>query len=332
MLKLARQTSSETISSRALAVGVASVMVPAGTLLRSRTPTCRRADQTVASHRASEPALARSVRQLEPGACGRLPVLVYHHVGPRRDGTHRSLTVSPAAFERHVRWLARTGFEALSSADVIDWRRLGRPLPRRAFVLTFDDGYADLARFAFPVLRRYGFGAIVFLVSGRLGGTNAWDEVAGSGTHRLLSANQVREWAAKGIEFGAHGRTHADLTDRSTDLAEEVERSATDLEGLLGYRTRSFAYPFGLVDEAAVGEVRRTFDLAFTAHPGLNTIWTDPHLLRRTMVQPGDTLLDLRFRLLTGSNLLDRVRGAIRVRTRIRAVHRSLGRQRSHAR
>lgn len=257
----------------------------------------------------------------------RLPVLLYHHVGPYRFGTHRSLTVSPTKFERQIRWLARGGFNGLSSAQLVDWLRERRSLPPKPLVVTFDDGYADLARFALPALRRYGFGAIVFLVSGQIGKTNAWDEAKGSTAHRLLSADQVREWAANGIEFGAHGRTHVDLTHGSTNLIEEVERSAADLERLLGYRTRSFAYPFGSVNETALKEVAQTYDLAFTARPGVNTVETNPHLLRRTMVQPSDNLLDLLLRLLTGASPLDSVRKSVRLRTRMRKVQQSLQRR-----
>ena len=112
----------------------------------------------------------------------RLGVLSYHHVGPQQPGTLLSLTVSPERFERQVRWLARHGYQGINPADWLRWRREGKGLPDKPVLFTFDDGYADLVDYALPVLRRYGFGAVVYVVTRQLGGTNAWDEVRGSGT------------------------------------------------------------------------------------------------------------------------------------------------------
>jgi peptidoglycan/xylan/chitin deacetylase (PgdA/CDA1 family) len=257
----------------------------------------------------------------------RLPVLLYHHVGPVRAGTYPSLTIPPKRFERQIRWLADHHFTAVSSFDLLEWLREGRPLPTRPVLLTFDDGYADLADFAFPVLRRYGFGAIAFLVSGQIGKTNNWDEANGSGTHRLLTTAQIRDWSARGIEFGAHGRTHVDLTLPRTDVLGEVAGSAADLEELLGQKASSFAYPHGAFDAGARTSVVRFFDLAFTARSGLNDVQTDGYLLHRTMVQPDDRLLDLRCRVTIGLSPVESLRGAVRFRTRMRAARRLVQRQ-----
>jgi peptidoglycan/xylan/chitin deacetylase (PgdA/CDA1 family) len=257
----------------------------------------------------------------------RLPVLLYHHVGSVRAGTFRSLTIPPKRFERQIRWLAEQHFSGVSSSDLLGWLREGRPLRPHPVLLTFDDGYADLADFAFPVLRRYGFGAIVFLVSGQIGKTNNWDEANGSGTHRLLTTPQIHDWRARGIEFGAHGRTHADLTLPETDVLGEVAGSAADLEELLGQKASSFAYPHGAVNAAARASVVRFFDLAFTARSGLNDARTDGYLLHRSMVQPDDRLLDLRCRVTIGLSPVESLRGAVRFRTRMRAAGRLLQRR-----
>jgi peptidoglycan/xylan/chitin deacetylase (PgdA/CDA1 family)/glycosyltransferase involved in cell wall biosynthesis len=247
----------------------------------------------------------------------RLPVLLYHHVGPPRPGTYASLTVSRKRFERQLRWLARRGYAGISPSDWLRWRREGKGLPDKPVLLTFDDGYADLAEYALPVLKRYGFRAVVFVVTGRVGGTNIWDEARGSGTLRLMTADQIRYWATQGIEFGAHGRTHTDLTTLDPkELTEEVIGSRNDLAGILGGRVTSFAYPYGFYNQAACECVRGAFDLAFRGDeetPGINLLGASPHLLQRTMVQPGDTLLDLECRVRWGYspllNLRIRLRG-----------------------
>jgi len=258
----------------------------------------------------------------------RLPVLLYHHVGPERPGTHRSLTVSPARFERQIRWLAQRGFHGICPTEWLRWRREGKGLPDKPVLITFDDGYADLAEHAFPVLRRYGFGGAVFVVSRQIGGTNAWDEARGSGEHRLLSAEQICAWAGKGIEFGSHSRTHVDLTTLSEEeLQQEVAGGKNDLERVLKSRVVSFAYPFGFHSEKVVEAVRNSFDSAFDIDPrkrGMNHLLTDRYLLQRTMVQPDDLVMDVACRAMMGYSPIEGLRARLRVRTRLKHAARAV--------
>jgi peptidoglycan/xylan/chitin deacetylase (PgdA/CDA1 family)/glycosyltransferase involved in cell wall biosynthesis len=274
----------------------------------------------------SEVREAGSWKALQSEFGARLPVLLYHHVGPPQPGTLSSLTVSPQRFERHVRWLVRRGYQGICPADWLRWCHEGKGLPRKPVLLTFDDGYADLVEYALPVLRRYGFGAAVYIVTGQVGGTNAWDEAQGSGTFRLMTAEQIRYWATQGIEFGAHGRTHADLrTLTSEKLKEEILGSKSDLSSLLGSRVASFAYPYGFYNQGALDCVQGAFDLAFIAddfNEGLNHLLTDPHLLRRTMVQTNDSLLTLEFRARWGRNPFGNLRIRIGLRTRLKRAAR----------
>jgi peptidoglycan/xylan/chitin deacetylase (PgdA/CDA1 family) len=263
----------------------------------------------------------------------RLPVLLYHHVGPEYPGAVRGLTVSPERFERHVSWLARRGFKGICPIDWLRWRQEGKSLPTKPILFTFDDGYADLAEYALPVLHRYGFGAAVYIVTRQLGGTNVWDAARGAPLS-LITAGQIRFWASQGIDFGAHSRTHADLRDLpARELSEEVVGSGKDLEAILGTKVVSFAYPYGFHNRAVDDCVRSAFDLAFIAddeNEGLNSLETDPHQLLRTMVQSSDSLLAMKFRSRWGRypflNLLSRIRVRIALRTRLRhamgvAVH-----------
>jgi peptidoglycan/xylan/chitin deacetylase (PgdA/CDA1 family)/glycosyltransferase involved in cell wall biosynthesis len=260
----------------------------------------------------------------------RLPVLLYHHVGPLRPETIPGLTVSPERFERQVGWLARRGYTGICPSDWVRWRREGKGLPDKPVLFTFDDGYADLVEHALPVLRRYGFGAAVYVVTGQLGGINAWDAARGFSALRLMTAEQIRHWATQGIEFGAHSRTHADLTTLSTnELTEEVVGSGKDLESLLGSRVVSFVYPYGYHNQRVDDCVRGAFDLAFLADDklqGLNHLLTDPFHMRRTRVQANDTWVELECRARWGRTPLLKLRARLRLRSRFkRAVRFVLG-------
>ncbi|MBX5489762.1 MAG: polysaccharide deacetylase family protein [Chloroflexi bacterium] len=227
----------------------------------------------------------------------RVSVLSYHHVGSPVPGRYAWLTVSPQRFEAHVRWLAAHGYRGIRASDWLAWRTHGTPLPAKPVLVTFDDGYADVGRFALPVLRRYGFSATVFVVTDLLGETNVWM----GGPHRLLSRAEIQQWAAESIEFGAHSRSHPDLTalDNTTLLAE-VQGSRDALAALLERPVEAFAYPFGRYDARVVEAVRHHFALAFTSDPGRNDRWTDLHRLRRTEVRRADYLFDIACRVRLG--------------------------------
>ena len=253
----------------------------------------------------------------------RLPVLLYHHVGPLRPGTYPELTVAPEKFERQVRWLAQRGYVGIPPSAWLAWCKEGRALPERPVLLTFDDAYADLTEHAFPVLRRYGFSAAVFVVTGQIGGTNAWDEKLGSGRHQLMTAEQIRHWAGQGIEFGAHSRSHADLRAlQDSDLADEITGSGGNLAELLGTRVLSFAYPYGTHNDAVRKQVGSSFALAFGVEEGLNCLKTGLSLLRRTMVQPDDSFNDFACRVRLGWSPIRRVRARV-----VRAIRRSRGQE-----
>jgi glycosyltransferase involved in cell wall biosynthesis/peptidoglycan/xylan/chitin deacetylase (PgdA/CDA1 family) len=253
----------------------------------------------------------------------RLPILLYHHVGPIGGDTNPELTVSPERFEAQVRCLARRGYQGIRLSDWLAWVRTGRPLPEKPVLLTFDDAYADIARYALPVLERYGFGAAVFVITGRVGGTISWGK--SKGLFQLMSAEQIREWAGRGIEFGAHSRTHPDLTTLDpAALRDEVVGSKRDLEDILQAPVISFAYPYGPYNPAVCECVRGMYDLAFTTDEGLNDLRTDLHVLRRTGVSPDDSIVDLSSRLRWGLSPLQRLRGRVRFRTRMRNAARSV--------
>lgn len=229
--------------------------------------------------------------------------LLYHHVGPLRAGTPPTLTVSPAQLERDVRWLRARGYRFVVPSEVER-----DPPASRAVMLTFDDGYADLADHAFPILERLGARASVFVVTERLGGRADWDDAIGLGAHRLLAADQLQRWSGT-IEFGAHGRTHADLTTLSPDALEhEVRGSRDDLEQIIGAPVRSFAYPYGAWNEAVVACVRRHFAVALSTDEGINRAATPRHLIRRSMVYARDSVLDRYGRTLLGYSPIEHAR------------------------
>ena len=237
----------------------------------------------------------------------RLPVLMYHAVGPYAGTRHRELHVSRERFSSQLRWLRDHAFTCIAPRQCAAWLRSGTPLPERPVLLTFDDAYADLTTHALPELRRFGASAGVYVCTRLLGTSTPWDG------EPLMTDDDVTTWAREGIEFGAHSRTHPRLTLLSDEeLASEAEGSARDLESLLGQCAVSFAYPYGDHDARVAGAVARAASISFTVREGLATRGTDPLRIPRTMVRPDDGPIDMRMRTLLGRNPVHAVRWRVK--------------------
>lgn len=256
----------------------------------------------------------------------RVPGLMYHHIGPFRPGSYREWSISPTQFERQIRWLSRRGFSGITPSDWLHWRKTGRDLPKRPILITFDDAYADTAEYAFPILRKYGFKAAVFVVSQRIGGTNTWDEVQGCGTLKLMPAESIRHWARQGLEFGAHGRTHAELTKlTASECSKEIKESKKDIEHILGVPIVAFAYPHGEYSASVYKMVKDEYDVAFGSDEGMNYLRDDPHLLRRAYVGPDMSLIAFALTAHYGSlSLLRDLRVRFGIRSRMKKTFKRL--------
>lgn len=175
-----------------------------------------------------------------------VPILMYHSVSTGGARGFRRFTVAPRLFEEHVRVMRDQGHTALSVSDLVERRTRGAAPPRRAVVLTFDDGFDDFYTAAMPILTKYDVAATLYVVSGCLGATSRWLAGAGEGNRPMLSWSRLAEVRKLGIEIGAHTVTHKALDAiPAAEARAEIEGSKRDLEDRLGEPVTSFAYPFG---------------------------------------------------------------------------------------
>lgn len=197
-------------------------------------------------------------------------VLMYHSVGDTADDPYR-VTVSPRRLAAQLALFARLGIRGCSM------RELATPSRRPRVGLTFDDGYRDFLTDALPLLRRHRFTATVFALGGRLGGTNGWE--ASGPVKPLLTAGEIREVAAAGMEIGSHGLLHRDLPGvTAAELRAETVDSRAVLEDLLGEPVTGFCYPYGACgarETAAVEAAGYRYAVAVGAPP-LPRQWAHP--------------------------------------------------------
>jgi peptidoglycan/xylan/chitin deacetylase (PgdA/CDA1 family) len=201
-------------------------------------------------------------------------ILTYHSI----DASGSVISVDPYAFRAHVTALAGRGARGVTVGELL---RL--PADANAVAFTFDDGYANFATEAWPVLEDAGFAATVFVVTDYVGRRNTWD-ADGTGLPRLdlLDWESLARLAEDGVALEAHSRTHADLRGMTASaLEDEMEGSAERLARELGRRPEGFAYPYGAHDAAAVAQARRSWRWACTTELAALTGGEDPHRLPR---------------------------------------------------
>jgi peptidoglycan/xylan/chitin deacetylase (PgdA/CDA1 family)/GT2 family glycosyltransferase len=221
---------------------------------------------------------------------GGVPVLMYHAF---TDSGEEDRYIAPRrSFARQMRLLAALRYRVVDFEEIGLALREGRPLPRRSVAITIDDGYADNLEVAGPILRRHGFSATLFLVSSKLGAAADWSSRESATDGRpLLSREQARRMHAEGHRIGAHTRTHRPLPTLAGDeAAAEIGGSRADLEEALGIPVPTFAYPYGELDEAAVGATdRASFVAACTTVPRHARLGDDPLRIPRIEVRGSDT-------------------------------------------
>jgi peptidoglycan/xylan/chitin deacetylase (PgdA/CDA1 family) len=200
---------------------------------------------------------------------------MYHRVdvSSPSDHTSRALTVSPAQFEAELRYLHAKGFQTLGIAEFERDVAEGR-MPERAVLITFDDGYGDQFRYAFPILERFGDRAIFFVNTGDVGRTRhlTWDEI------------DVMHWAGMSIE--CHGVDHVDLASLdATAQAYQIDDCVRSLQGHLHDAVQAYAYPSGAFDAQTITiEERAGLLFGFTTDPSFQTQRDSPYELTRLRV------------------------------------------------
>lgn len=229
-----------------------------------------------------DPLTARLLRSSAPHGS---IALMYHSVAPGNGTPDWRYAVSMQRFRAQLDLLQGEGWSTHQLTE------LGaRPLPARSAVITFDDGYQDNFA-AFSELAKRGMTASWFVVSRDVGRSAAWQD-SGSPQLPMLSAAQLHEMQAAGMEIGSHSHTHRRLTKcDDAALMAELTLSKSVLEDLLNTPVTSLAYPYGAHDARVVAAAQAAGYLAAcTTRPGWALRTNDPLQIRRLSIYADDSL------------------------------------------
>ena len=156
----------------------------------------------------------------------KVPVLLYHKIDlPTADVKIRGAFTYPNKFERQISYLKKRGFEFFTASEIANFFAENGEFPPKAIAITFDDGWKDNYRNAFPILKKYGAKATIFLVPTCIGQTTDKVTADGEGEREHLSEQDILEMSQSGIEFASHSFNHK-LFNKITP--EEIEFEVTE--------------------------------------------------------------------------------------------------------
>jgi peptidoglycan/xylan/chitin deacetylase (PgdA/CDA1 family) len=213
-----------------------------------------------------------------------IPVLTYHRFGENCDSP---LCMPARVFEQQMQYLKANGYHSVSPEELLAFLHYRQPLPKKSVWITMDDGYRSTYKVAYPILKKYGFTATMFIYTEFVGASRL-----------AVTWEQLREMKADGFTIGSHTVSHSDLTKPRADESEDafIERVRWELgdskkiiDKKLGQDTFVLAYPFGYYDRRAVNLADEAgYRLAASVRRGGNPFFANPLALRRDQVLKRD--------------------------------------------
>ncbi len=238
-----------------------------------------------------------------------VPLLIYHNITAEGLPIARSnYTLVESQFEYQMRFLSEHGYSCLTLEDFFAAPESAVSKWEKSFILTFDDGYEDFYTRAYPILKRYGFSASIFLITDSIGRTND-----NSDKMPMLTKNQIKALSAEGISFGSHTCSHPRLLRLNTEqIRHELMASKVVLKDEIGLEASFLAYPYGESNpEIREIAMQAGYKVAFgvkTGEPGRFNFW-------RTEINTGDSKERFSLKLTRWYNYYIKLRGWVRENT-----------------
>jgi peptidoglycan/xylan/chitin deacetylase (PgdA/CDA1 family) len=238
-----------------------------------------------------------------------LPVLMYHKIGTApKNSKFKKLWVSPKKFAGQLNYLLKHKFTPIAFSNLEKYYQKSIKLPPNPVLITFDDGYRNNHKLAFPVLKEKNIKANIFLTYESIGKHNHWHDPDEEPWQPMLTWDEIFEMQNSGlIEFGAHTLNHANLTQVDFATARcEIEECKYRLEKKLGRTICAFAYPYGA--GAYNPEIRKLvsdagFSLDFGIRQGITPLELDRQKpFKRLLIRGDDNILDFHFNLTRGKS------------------------------
>lgn len=228
-----------------------------------------------------------------------MPVIMYHRVikDESEKGVHGTY-VTVKQFDEQMKYLKNKGYETVTFEDLLNNKYKQRfDKDKKWIMLTFDDGYKDNYENAFPILKKYQFKGIIYILDGVK--YNKWDVDDKNNPEKefpLMNVEELLEMQKYGIEFGGHTSTHPKLAELSLEnVKKEIILSKNNIENLVGKELLSFAYPYGSLNEDVKKIAQESgYQFAVATDSGSITFSDDLFEIRRVGIFPTNNLFNFK--------------------------------------
>lgn len=215
-----------------------------------------------------------------------VPILFYHHLGYSDD----LLTVTPENFEEQMKYIKDKGYNVIPLDELVEGTKAGRKFKHNTVVITADDGYKDNYIYAYPILKKYGYPATIFLATNLVGSDNSF-----------LNWDEIKEMAKNNISFGGHTKNHVYLpsVEKEDILWDEIAGCKEPIEKHTGLSVDYFCYPMAGFTEKIKTTVKKAgYRGACTTNRGFDILnKKDMYELDRIAVRNHDKATSLHFRI-----------------------------------
>lgn len=219
----------------------------------------------------------------------KIPILLYHHILKDEENIKfrgNGAVISLEQFNEQMRFLYYNGYRSIGLNELYDYIYMKKELPDKSFMITFDDGYLSNYIYAYPILKRYGFNATIFVITSKVP-----DNQSVFNPNELNKLDWVTIDEMKDVfEFCSHTHDmHKRIENIPLLLSEERDTIFKDLQTSLEYPVKDigFSYPYGAHDERTTNIFKELhIKLAFTIEEGYATKWTNPYTINRFIIDP----------------------------------------------
>ena len=180
-----------------------------------------------------------------------IPILCFHRI----DATRKSeYAVTPATFEGDMKILSDSGYHSIMPAQLYDYLVYNKPLPEKPVMITFDDSRIEHFQIAAPVLEKYGFRGVFFIMTITYNKKN------------YMTTDQIAQLSKAGHCVGLHSWDHVMVTKYGdeSDWKKEVADPKKKLEQIISAPVEYWAYPDGIYNHNAAEELSKDFKLSFS--------------------------------------------------------------------
>jgi peptidoglycan/xylan/chitin deacetylase (PgdA/CDA1 family) len=213
-----------------------------------------------------------------------VPILSYHRFSDKCDNL---LCMPTHIFDKQMNYLKINGYKVITLRELLDFLNYRHPLPKRSIVISIDDGYRSVYDIAYPILKKYGFKATLFIYTDFIGISD-----------NAITWDQLRKLKDDGFEIGAHTVSHCDLTKKRKGEDDQAYISRIEKELLISkniidkeirQNTIFLAFPYGRYNPRILSICEKlNYKLGVSVKKGSNPFFADPLSLKRNQMLKRD--------------------------------------------